>query len=218
MDQRCLLLDLDGTALDSLDHLFEVYERFLKDHRAVPSKSEFHSLNGVLLKSVVARLKKQHHLSSSLEELLKHYTKLLSDLPTHAKPRVGLVELLLWAHSEHWRTGLVTSASHSYANAWLERFNLVKHFEVLVTSDDVESGKPEPEPYEKAMRALDCLPQNAVVVEDSESGVTSGLSAGARTFLIAPAGPPRWFTGAWEKKDVKLVTDFISLKEILSHE
>jgi len=54
---------------------------------------------------------------------------------------------------------------------------------VLVSADDVDKGKPDPEGYLRASRALGWPATSMVVVEDSPAGVTAGRTAGA--FVVA---------------------------------
>jgi sugar-phosphatase len=53
----------------------------------------------------------------------------------------------------------------------------------LVTADDVEKGKPNPDPYLLAAKKLGKNPERCVVIEDAPAGVTAGKAAGA--FVIA---------------------------------
>ncbi|GAB3590997.1 HAD family hydrolase [Angustibacter peucedani] len=69
-------------------------------------------------------------------------------------------------------------------------------FDVVVTGDRVERGKPHPDPYLRAAEALGVAPGECVAVEDSQTGVTSAESAGVPTLAVphvvpVPAAPGR---------------------------
>ncbi len=69
-------------------------------------------------------------------------------------------------------------------------------FVTSVAGDEVERGKPHPEPYERACTALGVDPADCVVFEDSETGARSGNAAGALVVAIPnhvpiPAAPRR---------------------------
>ncbi len=69
-------------------------------------------------------------------------------------------------------------------------------FAVSVAGDEVTQGKPHPEPYEKACRALGVDARDCVVIEDSETGARSGNAAGALVLAVPnrvaiPAAPRR---------------------------
>ena len=48
----------------------------------------------------------------------------------------------------------------------------------------VAKGKPDPEPYEKAIERLGVTPEDCLVFEDAENGVNSALSAGCKVVII----------------------------------
>jgi HAD superfamily hydrolase (TIGR01509 family) len=62
-------------------------------------------------------------------------------------------------------------------------------FAVTVAGDDVERGKPDPEPYLRAGQLLGIDLQRAVVLEDSPNGVRSGVAAGATVVAVPHAVP-----------------------------
>lgn len=57
-------------------------------------------------------------------------------------------------------------------------------FDVVVTGDEVERGKPDPEPYLRAAELLGVRVEDCVAVEDSPPGISSALAAGARTLGV----------------------------------
>jgi HAD superfamily hydrolase (TIGR01509 family) len=69
-------------------------------------------------------------------------------------------------------------------------------FVTSVAGDEVERGKPHPEPYERACAALGVDPGDCIVFEDSETGARSGNAAGALVVAIpnhvpVPGAPRR---------------------------
>ena len=76
------------------------------------------------------------------------------------------------------RWAVVTSAGQTLARARLTRAGLTVPA-VLVTSNDVSRGKPDPAGYLEAARQLGVRPERCVVFEDAPVGVTAGLAAGA---------------------------------------
>lgn len=80
-------------------------------------------------------------------------------------------------------------------------------FATLVTGDQVERGKPDPEPYLVAAHRLGVPPSECVAIEDSPTGVTSALAAGARTLgveAVLPIEPRAGLSRAASLADVDL--------------
>lgn len=79
---------------------------------------------------------------------------------------------------------LGTGASRVRTNLILERLGATGWFQSVVTANDVTKGKPNPETYVAAIARAGSTPEKTIIVEDSESGVTSALAAGARVASV----------------------------------
>ena len=79
--------------------------------------------------------------------------------------------------------------------------------EVVVTSDDVASGKPAPDGYRLGARRLGVDPASCVVFEDAPPGIAAGLSAGARVVALRTTHPDADFVGA-----TAVIPDFTSVR------
>lgn len=92
------------------------------------------------------------------------------------------------------RQAIVSNSDRLIVQATLQAIGLAEPDQVTVTRSDVRQGKPDPEPYLRAMWLLDAQPQRSVVIEDSPTGSRAGLAAGCRTLfwsaldVPAPAG------------------------------
>jgi HAD superfamily hydrolase (TIGR01509 family) len=62
--------------------------------------------------------------------------------------------------------------------------SLLGFFDVIITSDDCSNGKPHPEPYLAATRALGVLPERCIAVEDSPRGLASAREAGVPCVVV----------------------------------
>jgi pyrophosphatase PpaX len=74
--------------------------------------------------------------------------------------------------------GVVTSMD-SAARVMLEHFGVLQHFGAVVTEDDVERLKPDPEPVLKLAAALGVEPSDMLLVGDSDVDMGAALAAGA---------------------------------------
>ncbi|KAK7029679.1 hypothetical protein VNI00_014377 [Paramarasmius palmivorus] len=98
----------------------------------------------------------------------------------------GVMALLTKLNSEHasnWT--IVTSATAFYAPRALEQCGIPLPTAGIVTSNDVQHGKPHPEPYLAGAKKCRREPQRCLVVEDAISGLKSGRNAGAKTLAVS---------------------------------
>ncbi len=84
------------------------------------------------------------------------------------------------------RWAVVTSGHRDLAEARLRAAGIPVP-DVLVTADDVERGKPDPEGYLAAARQLGVLPADAVVLEDAAAGIAAARSAGVSAVVAVGA-------------------------------
>lgn len=102
------------------------------------------------------------------------YFEKIDNLPTY--PHVQ--ELLEIAKTHHLVIGLVTGALRSEVEYILGRLKLRSYFQVIVTGDEIESSKPDPEGYLLAVEkinqkypSLNVKPQNCLAIEDTFAGI-----------------------------------------------
>jgi HAD superfamily hydrolase (TIGR01509 family) len=93
---------------------------------------------------------------------------------------------------------IVTSSRRLHFDAMHERTGLLPFFDFILTREDYGLSKPDPEPYRMAMERSGCLPEECLVVEDSERGLQAALAAGIRCIVVPnDLTQDAAFTGAW---------------------
>jgi len=180
-----IFLDLDGTLADSLSVMKIAYFSFLNRYGKLGSDSEFSSLNGPPLPKVVQFLRAEYELSETQEELLTFYRRMIKKSYLDVVPNSGADDLLDRAKFVGHTIGVVTSNSRELTLQWLRQVELIEKIDIIVGGDDVNCGKPAPEPYFLALERAKCDAAKSFAVEDSLSGANSALSAGIRTFLLS---------------------------------
>jgi HAD superfamily hydrolase (TIGR01509 family) len=93
--------------------------------------------------------------------------------------------------SARWPLGLASSSNRPIIELVLARSGLAPRFAVVVSSEEVERGKPAPDVYLAVARGLGVDPKDCVAIEDSTNGVKSAVAAGMRTIAVPnPHFPP----------------------------
>lgn len=182
---KAVLLDLDGTLVDSLPEIYHIYCKFLAKYGHMGSKEEFDSLNGPSLKEVIEKLKHTYKIPDPLEDLIEYYTfktmEVYQDLPLFP----GVRDFLSFSKENGLLLAVVTAAPRMAAEFFLTRHKVDHFFVTLISGDEVEKAKPDPAIYQKVLKRLNLLPANAVAIEDSSKGVLSSLGAGISTIWIS---------------------------------
>ena len=86
-------------------------------------------------------------------------------------------------HRYRKRMGIVTGSIRAQVEPVLGEY-MLSLFDCLITADDVEYGKPDPEPYLRAARKVACAPSECLVIENAPLGIISAKAAGMSVIAI----------------------------------
>jgi len=101
------------------------------------------------------------------------------------------------AVAQRYPLAVASGARKHELETLLEAAGIRRYFETVISSDDVENGKPHPESYLKALSELNASgkrhhpikPEECVVIEDSKEGIASAHSAGMKCVAVATSFP-----------------------------
>jgi len=170
-----VLFDLDGTLVDSIDLIVRTWQATVWEHLGlVHSREEVVPRIGRSLESLFDELD-----SSRTAEMAAWYRARMAQWHDDwIRGYVGVDALLEGLSSAGARLGLVTSKSASSAGPSMERFQLGRWMEVVVTSDWTTRHKPDPEPLVAAATHLDVSPSACWYVGDSVHDLMAARAAG----------------------------------------
>ena len=182
-----ICLDFDGTLVDSEPLHYEAWYAELLPLGGQLAEAEYLAhFCGISTADTAAALVARHGLSIAPEQLKVQKMARFAQLLTRKwPPKVAQADAFL---AELSRLGvplaLVTGAYRHEVEPVLVHYGWQDYFTLLVTRDEVAQGKPHPEPYLQACRALGVTPAMAFTVEDSLTGMQSALAAGLQTLQL----------------------------------
>ena len=104
--------------------------------------------------------------------------------------KAGVVELLDLLDELGLPRAIATSSERAVVAWRLEPSGLLQRFHAVVANEDCTHGKPHPEPYLNAARAMGVEPAGCLALEDSYNGVRSAHAAGMMTVMVPDLLPP----------------------------
>jgi HAD superfamily hydrolase (TIGR01509 family) len=183
-----LVLDMDGLLVDSETASGEALRLFLEGHGHEMLPSTLEGALGRRLPEAMEVVAAAYDLPGPLDELVVAFDAMrLEALRGNVVAMVGAVELLDWAAAKGLPRALATSSSRGQAEVALTEAALVGRFEVEVTGDEVQFGKPAPDLFLLAAERLRVPPQSCVVFEDAPAGLEAAARAGMRRIWVPNA-------------------------------
>ena len=174
---RAILFDLDGVLMDSRVAVERAWERWAAGHGLDPVAvlAEAHGRRTIDTIRGLAPLLDVETEARLLEEAESVDFDGVATLP-------GAGELLEALPAGSWT--VVTSGTRALATGRLRhgRLPIPEH---LITADDIERGKPDPQPYLAAAAALSVEPSDCLVIEDAPPGIQAGKAAGMAVLALA---------------------------------
>ena len=182
---RAVIFDLDGVLADSEPWWNEIDAKLLAQY-GVRYRGEYHrNVLGVSYRLAVEFFKKAFGLSASTDELIQRRGEIATEFFAN---RVGLFpsakEVLQELRRMNLRLAVATSSVSASARPFLDRHQLTAFFDVIVTGDEIEHGKPHPDIYLRAAAKLNVAADACLVIEDALAGIAAAKAAKMRVAAI----------------------------------
>jgi mannitol-1-/sugar-/sorbitol-6-phosphatase len=185
---RAMLFDMDGVLVDSTPAVARVWTGWAMEHGFEPDEVVRKGHGRPSLATIRELLPDGDHEAEN-REVERREIEDIADVV--ALP--GALDLLRAISDARW--AVVTSATRRLAEVRLRAAGLPVP-KYLVSSDDVQRGKPFPDPYLKGAEILGIAPADCVVAEDAASGIRAGKAAGARVLALRTTSTDAELLGA----------------------
>ena len=176
---QAILFDLDGLMVDSEPHSLASWKAVLAERGVTLDQLTIDSILGLRIDATARTLIEKYHLADTVQALSEAKTEYqIAHLDGNVKPMPGLLELLDEIDRRGLKKAVASSGIRRYVEAVLRANGLLDRFSVIITGDQVTHGKPAPDVFLAAARALNVEPPHCLVLEDAPVGVQAAHAAG----------------------------------------
>lgn len=182
-----LLFDNDGILVDTEHLYFQATKTILKKVDFNLTEEifiEYFLRQGTGAWHLVDRLDKQEYL-----KLRKERDCLYSEMLKGNSTLIGGVKETLIELKSCYTMGIVTSCKKNNFDVIHKTTGIIDYFDFVLTRENYQNSKPDPEPYLTALEKSGANADEAVIIEDSERGLWAAKAAGVNCVII-----PRGFT------------------------
>lgn len=185
--KRALIFDFDGLILDTETAEVEIWHDLYSKAGLSFDMTAYKELIGSSghgdYDPAQALVDRQGE-TRTFQEVRRDFREIAYKYAEDQEPMEGVVDLIRKAKAKNYLLAVGSSASYQWVGTHLRRLGLLEEFDVIVTSDDVESAKPSPDIFLKVIEKLGISADQALVLEDSLNGVLAANHAGIRVIAV----------------------------------
>ncbi|MCR4856268.1 MAG: HAD family phosphatase [Erysipelotrichaceae bacterium] len=184
---KVCVFDMDGLLLDSERYIYLRLGRQVSTELGSPvDEAYLRSMMGNdwgLYKKYVAEFMGE---SFPIEEYMRILNERIADaIENDVIPlRPGAIEVLDYCRKNHILMAIATSTHRKQAHKSLHNTGLFDYFDYIITGDEVEHGKPDPEIFLKAIAHFGVDKSEAIVLEDGHNGSAAARAGGCRLIVV----------------------------------
>ena len=179
-----VIFDMDGLLIDSEPK----WDQARADMAARLGKSwnedDHAAVMGVSTEEWAEYMRDRWNLDMPAKDIIQEVVGRMRGIYNERIPfREGAVEAVDLA-AAHYRTALASGSERSLIDLVTSSPELSGKLEVILSADQVERGKPNPDVYLETAKRLGVDPKRCVCLEDSKNGILSGLNAGMKVIAV----------------------------------
>ena len=183
---RAVIFDMDGVLIDSEPFWRQAMTEIVSRAGIPYTERDARTTQGMRIGEITRLIAERHPEQGVGAEVLERDICLrVSELVlSHGRVMPGIDRVLDFVSRNGLNLGLATSTPASVARDFIRRIGIADRLDAVCTGDEVCRGKPDPEIYRLCARRLGIAPEEALVFEDSVSGVRAAKAAGCRCIAV----------------------------------
>jgi HAD superfamily hydrolase (TIGR01509 family) len=189
LNPRAFIFDLDGVLANTEPLAFKAWQQLVDPTGVVMDHADYHTMLGMDAQSTAEFIFRRTGLAVAADQMvLDHWQRVIALIDAELEPLPAACALVTELRRRGCRLAVASNSPTHYVVHVLEKIGLLDAFDAIVGRDQVQNGKPLPDPYLEAARLIDCAPSDCVAIEDSPLGLLSAVNAGMRCLAITPDG------------------------------
>jgi beta-phosphoglucomutase len=190
---KAIFWDMDGTLVDTERcHAYAIHKTIQKQRPDYEMSLEntFKYIIGLTDHTVYKHLIQDEILvKMTWDEFIEikdiEFFKYIKDIKIENVLKPGIIDLLDDCQKNGTALALVTSSEKNIAEYILDTFHLTHYFKVILTREDTKLNKPHPAPYLAALKLTDLNIEDAIIFEDSLTGMEAAKLSGITYYHVS---------------------------------
>ena len=181
-----VLFDMDGTVLDSEELFDKAQLLLLKEYGITSNYHELEEFKGMSYKDFYPKFMNKFNITGEIDCIrLKLRTYLHAIMETNLKFIDGFENFYKsFIKNSNLKVALVTNTTRLTYQKIQTYINIDDYFKFVITVNESREPKPSPAPYLQAMESLSLDSNETIIIEDSKTGLLSGIKSGSKVIGI----------------------------------
>ena len=185
--KKHVLFDFDGTLINTNEIIIDSWQAVFKHYLGQPGdRDRIYASFGEPLKETMM----EFFPGVDQDEAISIYRKYQKE---NFEDKIdlfpGMIDLIKDLRETGRTTSIVTSRLRTTTLQYLDRFGIADLFDVIVTCDDTDKHKPDPEPVLTALKKLGATPDEAIFLGDTRFDIGCANNAGVESVLVTWSHP-----------------------------
>jgi len=190
MKDGAVIWDLDGVIVNSAPFHFRAWQELAEEKGIHYGQAEFKTTFGMRNEDIIRKLFGENTTPEEITFLSnKKEENFRSLIKEKVKPLPGVIELLRALEKAGFKQAIASSTPLENIELIIKSLKIEHFFDIIVSSEDVSRGKPDPEVFLKAAEKLGMSPDRCVVIEDAAAGLKAARAAGMKSIAVTNTLP-----------------------------
>lgn len=184
---KAVIFDMDGVLIDAklwhydaLNRALSLFGYHISLHEHLTSYDGLPTAHKLNMLTVERGLPKSLH--SFINEMKQSYT--MEIVHAQCKPTFLHQRALSSLKKKGYKLAVASNSIRNTVEVMMEKSALDQYLDLKLSNQDVVHGKPSPEIYNKAIKALGLQPDECLIVEDNENGIKAAKASGANVLEV----------------------------------
>lgn len=178
---------MDGVLIDAKDWHYEALNKALALFGfSISRYDHLVTYDGLPTKKKLEMLTLERGLPKGLHQFINDLKQIYTMEMTFQKCKPVFYHEYALSHlkAEGYKLAVASNSIRQTVELMMEKSNLMRHLDLLLSNQDVSKPKPDPEIYNTAIARLGLSPDECLIVEDNQNGIKAAKASGAHVMIV----------------------------------